>query len=162
VERFEGVVARHARRSVRLDDVVHCLAIALGGKPAATLSRRVNVKVSNDTLLRIVRHCGVPSFAPLSIIGVDDWAWKRNHRYGTLICDLERRRTIALLPDREGAFLFPNLHGLSGRSTRAPSPERRLLRKFPTSDWKDAGPHFTAGPRQLQSCFPHYPVNNTS
>jgi transposase len=58
---------------------------------------------SNDTLLRIVRHRGVPSFAPPSIIGVDDWAWKRNYRYGTLICDLERRRTIALLPDREPA-----------------------------------------------------------
>ena len=29
--------------------------------------------------------------------------WKRNYRYGTLICDLERRRTIALLPDREPA-----------------------------------------------------------
>ena len=29
--------------------------------------------------------------------------WKRNYRSGTLICDLERRRTIALLPDREPA-----------------------------------------------------------
>ncbi len=37
------------------------------------------------------------------IIGIDDWAWRRNHRYGTLICDLERRKTIALLPDREPA-----------------------------------------------------------
>ena len=37
------------------------------------------------------------------IIGIDDWAWRRNQRYGTLICDLERRKTIALLPDREPA-----------------------------------------------------------
>ncbi len=37
------------------------------------------------------------------IIGIDDWAWRRNHCYGTLICDLERRKTIALLPDREPA-----------------------------------------------------------
>jgi transposase len=35
-ERFEGAVGRHARRSARLDDVVHCLAITLGGRPAAT------------------------------------------------------------------------------------------------------------------------------
>jgi hypothetical protein len=35
--------------------------------------------------------------------GIDDWAWRRNQRYGTIICDLERRKTIDLLPDRESA-----------------------------------------------------------
>jgi transposase len=37
------------------------------------------------------------------VIGIDDWAWRRNQRYGMIICDLERRKTIALLPDREPA-----------------------------------------------------------
>jgi transposase len=59
--------------------------------------------VSNDTLLRVVRRRGSPGFVPPTVIGIDDWAWRRNQRYGTIICDLERRRTIALLPDREPA-----------------------------------------------------------
>lgn len=101
-ERFEAVEPR-ARRTSRLDDVVHCLAIALGGRPAASLSRRLNVDVSNDTLLRMVRRRGPRAFPPPAIVGIDDWAWRRNHRYGTLICDLERRATIALLPEREPA-----------------------------------------------------------
>jgi transposase len=40
---------------------------------------------------------------PLNVIGIDDWAWRRNHRYGTIICDLERRHPVTLLPDREPA-----------------------------------------------------------
>ena len=103
-ERFDGNILKPwARRTARLDEIVHCLALALGGRPAASFARRLSVEVSNDTLLRAVRKRGAPSFAPPAVIGIDDWAWRRNHRYGTIICDLERRKTIALLPDREPA-----------------------------------------------------------
>ncbi len=101
-ERFE-LAGPRARRTSPLDDVIHRLAIALGGRPAASLSRRLNVEVSNDKLLRMVRRRGPRSFPPPAIVGIDDWAWRRNHRYGTLVCDLERHATIALLPDREPA-----------------------------------------------------------
>ena len=57
--------------------------------------------VSNDTLLRVVRRRTCPRTEPLIVVGIDDWAFRRNHRYGTIVCDLERRRIVALLPDRE-------------------------------------------------------------
>lgn len=57
--------------------------------------------VSNDTLLRVVRRRTCPPTEPLIVAGIDDWAFRRNHRYGTIVCDLERRRIVALLPDRE-------------------------------------------------------------
>lgn len=53
--------------------------------------------------MRVVRRRGGPRLVPPTVIGIDDWAWRRNQCYGTIICDLERRRTIALLPDREPA-----------------------------------------------------------
>ncbi|HEY5410597.1 MAG TPA: ISL3 family transposase [Caulobacteraceae bacterium] len=101
-ERLQAVTPR-ARRTARLDDLVHHLGLALGGRPAASFAQRLMLPVSNDTLLRLVRRRGTPAFTPPRAVGIDDWAWKRNHRYGTLICDLERRRTISLLPDREPA-----------------------------------------------------------
>jgi transposase len=103
-ERFDnGLLAPWARRTARFDNIIHHLGLALGGRPAAGLAQRLMLPVSNDTLLRVVRRRGSPRFTPPTVIGIDDWAWRRNQRYGTIICDLERRKTIALLPDREPA-----------------------------------------------------------
>lgn len=103
-ERFNEAIARPwARRSCRLQGIVHYVGVALGGRPGQSLARRLLLPVSKDTLLRAVRRRGAPQFVPPAVIGIDDWAWRRNQRYGTIICDLERRKTIALLPDREAA-----------------------------------------------------------
>src|ERR1700691_4962526 len=59
--------------------------------------------VSKDTLLRVVRRRSRPPADPLRVIGIDDWAWRRNHRYASIVCNLERRRIVGLLPDREPA-----------------------------------------------------------
>ncbi len=59
--------------------------------------------MSEDTLLRVASYHAAKPAARLSVVGIDDWAWKRGHRYGTIVCDLERRRIIDILPDREPA-----------------------------------------------------------
>jgi transposase len=59
--------------------------------------------VSKDTLLRVVRRRSRPPADLLRVIGIDDWAWRRNHRYASIICNLEKRRIVKLLPDREPA-----------------------------------------------------------
>ena len=103
-ERFaDGVLAPSARRTARLDCIVHHLGLALGGRPAANFAKRLMLPVSNDTLLRVVRRRIRPPSDPLRVIGIDDWAWRRNHRYASIICNLERRRVVTLLPDREPA-----------------------------------------------------------
>ena len=56
-ERFgEGIIAEQARRTSRLECIVHHLGLALGGRPAANFAQRLRMPVSNDTLLRVVRR----------------------------------------------------------------------------------------------------------
>ena len=62
---FYGAVRRRrlstlGRRTARLDGVVHHLGLALGGRPGASLAKRLMLPVSNDTLLRVVRRRGCP------------------------------------------------------------------------------------------------------
>lgn len=88
----DSVAPRAARRTARLEGIVHHLGIALGGRPAASLARRLMLPVSRDTLLRVLRRRAQAPSGPVRVIGIDDFAWKRGQRYGTLVCDLERRR----------------------------------------------------------------------
>jgi transposase len=96
-------LAPSARRTARLNGIVHHLGLVLGGRPAAIFAKRLMLPVSNDTLLRVVRRRSRPPSDPLKIVGIDDWAWRRNHRYASIVCNLERRRIVTLLPDRERA-----------------------------------------------------------
>lgn len=58
--------------------------------------------MSKDTLLRVVRRRSRLSADSLKVICIDDRAWRRNHRYLGIICNLERRPG-SHLPDREPA-----------------------------------------------------------
>jgi DNA-binding NarL/FixJ family response regulator len=56
---------------------------------------------SGDTLLRLVRRIEPEEPAVVRAVGLDDWAWRKGHRYGTIVVDLERHKVVDLLPDRE-------------------------------------------------------------
>jgi transposase len=102
-EPIPDLAERFARRTTRLKEVLERIALALGGEPASRLTTVLAMECSPDTLLRLLRRLPDEPIDPPRVVSLDDWAWRRGARYGTIICDLERRRRLDVLPDRDAA-----------------------------------------------------------
>jgi len=99
------MAAAHARKTCRLSQALCQIGFALGGQAGSRLAAQLHMPASGDTLLRLVRRAPSGPMPTVTIAGVDDWAWRKGRRYGTILCDLERHRPVDLLPERSAEAL---------------------------------------------------------
>jgi len=99
-ERLTQFVAVYGRRTDNVRTALRRIVQALGGKAGARLAAHQGIGVSRMALLRLIHAAPAVETPPPRVIGIDDWSRRRGRRYGSIVVDLERHRTIDLLPDR--------------------------------------------------------------
>jgi transposase len=99
-EQVPGVVERYQRRTARLAGQAGTVARALAGRAGAGLLTALGVPLSRHTALRVLLRLPLPEVKVPRVLGIDDFALRRGHAYGTILIDAETGERVDVLAGR--------------------------------------------------------------
>lgn len=100
-ERIPTFVEPWARMTIRYCQQITSIGLATCGKGGARLAARLGIQTTRQTILRRVMDLPDSLSGSLLFLGIDDFSFRRGFRFGTILVNLESRRVVDLLPDRE-------------------------------------------------------------
>lgn len=100
VEHFPDWLPPYARRTDRLTELMRDIGFEVSAESARRIFARMRVVTSGDTVLRVVKRTEIVTNTSPRVVGLDDWAIRKGHRYGSIMVDHETGRVIELVKGR--------------------------------------------------------------
>jgi len=100
-EQFEGLTSPRSRRTPPLARMLTAIALAMAGRAGARLAAELDLPARRTGMLRLVMSLPDPETGTVTIVGIDDFAFRRGRDYGTILIDVETGGPVDLLRDRE-------------------------------------------------------------
>ncbi|WP_372775548.1 ISL3 family transposase [Mangrovibacterium sp.] len=95
----------YARRTERVTRLLSDIAIDMPTGSGHVISEILQIKVSRSTLTRRAHQQPLPDINTLTVVGVDDWAFRKGVNYGTILVNMETSKPIDMLPTRDSEDL---------------------------------------------------------
>jgi transposase len=100
-ERLTPFLKPWARMTTRLSQAVEAIGLATSGELGTRFAPRLGIVTSPTTILRRTMALPPRRSEQVSLLGIDDWSFRRGRRFGTILVNLATHEIIDLLPDRE-------------------------------------------------------------
>jgi transposase len=145
-ERLPTFVEPWAQVTKRLFEAVQAVGFATSGELGTRLADRIGIHSSPTTVLRRMMALSSPSSCQVSLLGIDDWSFRRGRKFGTILVDLATHAVLDLLPERnaESAATWMRKH-----------PEIKVVSRDRGGDYASAA---VAGAPQAIQCADRFHI----
>jgi hypothetical protein len=86
--------------TLRFSAVLQAIGFATSGSLGARLAARLGIRISWITILRRMMALPTPAPGAVTVLGIDDFSFKRGRKFGTILVDLVQHQVIDLLAER--------------------------------------------------------------
>jgi transposase len=100
-ERLPAFAEPWATMTIRYCEQITSIGLATCGKGGTRLAARLGIQTTRQTILRRIMALPDSSAGVILFLGIDDFSFRRGCHFGTILVNLESRRVVDLLPDRE-------------------------------------------------------------
>lgn len=99
-EQLSPFVQPWAQVTTRLFEAVQAIGLATSGELGTRLADRIRIHASPTTMLRRIMDLSSSAAGRVTVLGIDDFSFRRGRRFGTILVDLSSHQVIDLLDKR--------------------------------------------------------------